>query len=341
MFTQDLHDLVFRRHEQNGADELLIITGYIGPYPFKELKKLPIKCSVIYGMYGSDSIGEKLHEALNKIQLSSTNTQLHYSKTGIHAKCYLWMKEGEMIDALIGSANFSRNGLETPYREVLVEADPAVFRKLKQYFDHIISNSIPSSSNSVVIKTRPHQVNQKGVPTECKLSFLSKSKEVPKASGLNWGMNSKQVGGNSNTSIGDAEIRITEDTLIDFPSLFPPKLAIPSKKSKKTGALTRQNEEIELIWDDGVIMKGLLEQNQERKKFYRENPEMKGLLYPKAICSSGNKSTLGLYIRNRLGVTDTELITKKHLIDYGRTDVTVSLLAEDVYGMDFSVTKAP
>lgn len=341
MFTKNLQDLVFKRHEANGADELLIITGYIGLSPFEELNTLPINCRVIYGMYGSDSIGEKLHKKLNKIQSSSHNTEIYYSKASIHAKCYLWAKDGLVIDALVGSANFSHNGLATHNREVLVEADPQVFLDLNEYFENILCNSIACDSHLVVIKPKLKQVTPSGTLVECRLSFLSKStNDVPEASGLNWGMNSKQVGGKSNTSIGDAEIRISEDILVSFPSLFPPKLAIPSKTSK-TGALTRQNEEIEMLWDDGVIMKGLLEQNHERIKFYRENPEMKGLLYPKAICSSGKKSTLGLYIRNRLGVTDTELITKKHLTDYGRTDVTVSLLAEGVYEMDFSVNKDP
>lgn len=333
MFIEGLQDIIFKRHETNSADELLIITGYIGPYPFKELEKLPINCTVIYGMYGSDSIGEKLHKTLNKIQSSSNNTKLYYSKTGIHAKCYLWTKEGVVIDALVGSANFSRNGLATPNREVLVEADPTVFPQLNQYFEDIISNSITCDSHLVVIKTKPKQISQSGGLTECRLSFLSKiggALIVPRASGINWGVNSKKVGGTSNTSIGDAEIRITKEAITEFPNLFPPKLATPSKRSA-TGKLTRQNDEVELIWDDGFVMKGLLEQNNK----------MDGLLYPKAICSSERKSHLGLYLRDRLGVSDTEIITMKHLTDYGRTDVTVSLLAEGVYEMDFSVTKNP
>lgn len=88
---------------------------------------------------------------------------------------------------------------------------------------------------------------------------------------------------------------------------------------------------MELIWDDGFVMKGLLEQNNE----------MNGLLYPKAICSSERKSVLGLYLRERLGVSPTHLITVDDLIKYGRTDITVSLLAEGVYEMDFSVNKTP
>lgn len=337
MFTKDLQDLVFRRHEANKADELLIITGYIGPSPFEELKEIPINCTVIYGMYGADNIGEKLHKTLNNIQSSSSNTMLYYSKDPIHAKCYLWMKGGVLIDALVGSANFSRNGLATPNREVLIEADPTVFLQLHQYFDSIIRKSITCDSSSVVIKVKQKQVSTSGTSTECRLSFCSKRKGVliqplivPKASGINWGMNSKQAGGTVNTSIGDAEIRIRTEDIRAFPHLFPPKLGTPSKKSSSENTI-RQNDEVELIWDDGFVMKGLLEQDIN----------MDGLLYPKAICSSGKKSDLGLYLRRRLGVSDTELITVKHLTDYGRTDVTVSLLAEGIYEMDFSVKKTP
>lgn len=333
MFIQDLQNLVFKRHEENGADELLIITGYIGPSPFRELNSLPVKCRVIYGMYGSDSIGERLHKTLNEFQSSSHNTELHYSKAGIHAKCYLWAKDGLVIDALVGSANFSRNGLATPNREVLVEADPEVFPQLNEYFENILSNSIACDSDLVVIKTKQKQAVSSSNSTECHLSLLAKIDGViivPKASGINWGINSKKAGGKSNTSIGDAEIRITKEAINDFPNLFPPKVGTPSKKSEN-GKLTRQNDEVELIWDDGFVMKGLLEQNNE----------MNGLLYPKAICSSERKSVLGLYLRERLGVSPTHLITVDDLIKYGRTDITVSLLAEGVYEMDFSVNKTP
>lgn len=333
MFTQNLQDLVFKRHEANGADELLIITGYIGPYPFKELNNIPIKCRVIYGMYGSDSIGEKLHKALSNIQSSSTNTELLYSKAGIHAKCYLWAKEGVVIDALVGSANFSRNGLATPNREVLVEADPEVFPELTQYFKNILSNSIDCNSHSVVIKAKPNHIVRNNNLTECRLSLLSKMNGrlmVPEASGINWGSRSVDVGGTSHTSIGDAEIRITKEAITNFPNLFPRKLGTPNTRSS-SGKLTRQNDEVELIWDDGTVMKGLLEQNIN----------INGSLYPKAICSSERKSVLGLYLRKRLGVSPTHIITVNDLTNYGRTDITVSLLAEGVYEMDFSVNNTP
>jgi hypothetical protein len=327
MFSTNLESIVFNRHTYCQADELLIITGYIGLDPFSNLKNLPLNCNVIYGMYGADSIGEKLHNSLNQINSSLMNADLFYSQRAVHSKCYLWKKNGVIVDALIGSANFSRNGLATPDREVLVEADPTVFGQLQDYFDKVFRSSIPCNSSLVKIKSKPKPSIIAGLMTDCRLSFLAKKNgvwEVPAKSGLNWGVNSTQVGGTSHTCVGDAEIRITKEAIEHFSDLFPPKLGVPSKRS---GKLQRQNDEIELIWDDGVIMKGLLEQNLPQGD----------LIYPKAICSSDSKAELGLYLRKRLGVSSTQVITKADLARYGRTDVTISLQGEGVYYMDFSV----
>lgn len=331
MFSTNLENIVFNRHTHRNADELLIITGYIGPSPFSNLGNLPIRCHVIYGMYGADSIGEKLHLSLKKINSSLQNTELFYSQNAVHSKCYLWKKNGIIVDALIGSANFSRNGLATPDREILVEADNSIFNQLQAYFDKVFRNSISCNSTLVKFKSKSKQIINSTLLTECKLSFLAKKNgvlEVPVKSGLNWGVNSTQVGGTSHTCIGDAEIRITKEAIENFPDLFPPKLGTPSKR---TGKLQRQNDEIELIWDDGVIMKGLLEQNLPQGN----------LIYPKAICSSESKAELGLYLRRRLGVSNTKTITKQDLDNYGRTDVAVSLQAEGVYYMDFSTHNNP
>jgi hypothetical protein len=186
MFSTNLENIVFNRHTHCNADELLIITGYIGPDPFTNLKNLPLDCHVIYGMYGADSIGEKLHNSLKKINSSLTNTDLFYSQSAVHAKCYLWKKDGAIVDALIGSANFSRNGLATPDREVLVEADPAVFGQLQNYFDKVFKNSISCDSSLVKVKSKTKTLTLSGLLTECKLSFLAKKNgvlEVPAKSG--------------------------------------------------------------------------------------------------------------------------------------------------------------
>lgn len=64
--------------------------------------------------------------------------------------------------------------------------------------------------------------------------------EVPPRSGINWGVNSTQVGGTSHTCIGDAEIRITK--VLKIFQIFPPKLGTPSKRSGNyKGKMTKLN----------------------------------------------------------------------------------------------------
>ena len=58
LFYQDLEEIIFNRHQIIDADELIVLSGYVGPNPVKRLENLPLKSLVIYGMYGSDGIGE-------------------------------------------------------------------------------------------------------------------------------------------------------------------------------------------------------------------------------------------------------------------------------------------
>ena len=89
----------------------------------------------------------------------------------------------------------------------------------------------------------------------------------------------------------------------------------------------RHNDAIEIIWDDGISMEGLLEGSQP----------IDGIIYPKQISSFPNKSELGEYFRRRLGVPFGQPVRRLHLNRYGRTDVAVSLINEGVYRFDFSV----
>ena len=61
--------------------------------------------------------------------------------------------------------------------------------------------------------------------------------------------------------------------------------------------------------------------------------------YPNKLSSFPKKSDLGKYFRSRLGTGDGEKITKKDLIDYGRTDVYIQKIGQDQYYIDFSKDK--
>lgn len=126
---------------------------------------------------------------------------------------------------------------------------------------------------------------------------------VPTQSGLNWGFADAHV------NVEDAYIALTIHFFRQYPDFFPP-----------------HGETINVQWDDGVRMCCLLEGTQQ----------INGDIYPKQISSYDDKSVLGHYLRGRLGVEPTHLITMQDLINYGRDHVTVRSLGNNNYFFDFS-----
>jgi hypothetical protein len=316
LYTQDLEELIFNRHQMHNTDELIVLSGYLGPRPVARLQELPLNSTVVYGMYGSEGIKPTLHNALTDIQHDVQNLNIFYSKLPVHSKCYAWRKNGEIIHALIGSANFSVNGLTTPFREVLAETTFDTFKPLNSYIQHVLNNSISCLEvgyGKVIESTIKSQY--------CSMTLLARNDEVQNSAGLNWGQNPK-----NHTTPNDAYITLRTSHIRDYPNLFQPKQINPQVIDSR-GRQQRHNDSIEIIWDDGLTMEGLLEGSQP----------IDGVIYPKQISSFPSKAQLGEYIRYRIGVPLGQPVRKHHLISYGRTDIVVSLIGDGVYKFDFSV----
>lgn len=321
LFKENLEDLIFTRHEKFNVDQLVIVSGYIGPNPIKKLRKIPLDCSVIYGMYGErNCVNSALHTQVVDYQSSYDNINIYYSKSAIHAKAYIWLLDQKPVTALIGSANFSTKGLNTPWREILAEASKDISQKLNEYKNKIIEDSLLCISDDVVIctgKTRETK-DETFDPNICTMTLLDPStNETHGGHGLNWGHSE-----GSHVNIDDANIPIRSNHVNNYPHFFPQKQSAPSEDSEG-GRPQRHNDPIEIIWDDNTLMRGLLEGN--RKNF------------PKQISSFPQKNIIGIYFRERLGLNRGEFITKRHLESYGRTDISVSLVEEGIYYFDFSV----
>lgn len=129
--------------------------------------------------------------------------------------------------------------------------------------------------------------------------------EVQRQAGLNWGFS------NGNVCTADAYLALNKDFFRHYSNFFP-----------NHGSL------INVLWDDGMEMICLLEGTQE----------IDGLLYPKQISTYNDKSILGRYLRNRLGVTDEHLITRMDLNNYGREDIDIGYDARNnIYHFNFGV----
>lgn len=316
LYTENLEEIIFHRHEMFASDELIVLSGYVGPKPIERLRNLPFQSKVIYGMYGEEGIKRPLHNSLVNIQNSTNDINIFYSNIPVHSKCYAWRNRGQIVHALVGSANFSTNGLTTPYREVLAETTFDTFNPLNVYIQKILNNSISCSELRVM-----NIVEQVAAFETCSLSLLGRNGEVQNAAGLNWGQNP-----NNHTTKDDSYIKIRIKDIKEHPELFPPK-QLNSLKFDGRGRMHRHNDNIEIIWDDGVCMDGLFFGNQE----------IDGVLYPKQVGSFPHYAEMGKYLRDRVGIPHGQPFRKHHLERYGRDTIEISLISEGVYKFDFSI----
>lgn len=322
LFNSNLEEIIFNRHHTFQSDELVILSGYLGPNPVARLETLPFTSTVIYGMYGDKGIQNSLHNALLHIHNNVPHVNIYYSQIPIHSKCYIWKNNHNIQHALIGSANFSTNGLTTPDREILAETTYDTFQPLNDYINRVLTNSIICTD---VVLTQQNQnilttQNIHATTQFCRMSLLGRENTIQRASGLNWGQ------GRGNVTPNDAYITIKKEYIRQYPNLFPPKQGFTTMFNVGGREQKRQSDKVEIIWDDGFTMDALLEGNQ------KEN----GLIYPKQMSSFPSKSIMGQYLRHRLGVQSGHFVTQEDLERYGKTYIDVSLIDEGIYYFDFS-----
>lgn len=140
-------------------------------------------------------------------------------------------------------------------------------------------------------------------------SFDAKGRKyVPKASGLNWGLQ----GGHSRKGAGYAEayIPITGEIVDNYPLMIP---SFPSARVTTTGKSTRRYDSITVLWDDLTVMEMLFEGNGVERPTRSRPAGTPYFAYPKQLTSGtatgGGGAELGEYIRKRLGVSPRKVIT--------------------------------
>lgn len=343
LYTTGLEEVIYSKHEilSDKPDEMIIISGYLGPAPLQRLSEMKnIKVTVIAGMY-QNGIDARLLNSLENINNSNKSLSIKFSNLEIHSKIYIWKKQGKILSALIGSANFSSNGLRTDYRESLADATRDTFNPLDKYFQFILdqsSENVPVKKKQEVIDFKvtanAPKVNHEKIKYSVDIPLYDAHNEVPTASGLNWGL-ARLAKKRSHTSTGDAYIRLPKDILQTNQALIKPY----DSDFVQANGKKRNSDPIELIWDDGNVMEASLEGIQT----------LNGLNYPKQLSSYSSKtpfwegkkiskkSILGRYLRKRMKVGVDDLITMNTLKSYGRNTITLSLIEEGVYYADFSV----
>ena len=348
---KNLESIVFASNSQ--FDKLVIISGYITPTYFKKIyDSFKGKIEIYVGM-GDGKYKKSTFYAIETVlkEINDNRLEVFYTDFDVHAKIYIWSNSLGSRKILIGSANFS-DSMTKDYKEVLGEISS---NEVLAYYNHVKTNSTrfedvdkkTIKGEKYDISADPHTepvligedgallsllTSQKGQPNV--YGFVAKKYDVHGGGGLNWGFS------NAMPKPNDAYIPIPMSLVEANGSIF--------KTTKKA---------ILAIWDDGTEMEMLLEGNNVTKD---------GHIYPKQISSYNNKSILGKYLRKRIGnklginlvipdsVTKDDLradgrskspvkkyrqymITKSMLQRYGRYDVEIRNMGDDIYYFDFSV----
>ena len=293
------------------CDELLIVSGYVGLGPLMNLTLVDgIKLNVIFGL-ATESVSKQLHEELLRIENENKRIKIYYSNMPSHVKIYMWRKKGVPVHCVNGSANFTSNGLLKPFREILALVPASQFKSIMSYIKIIQDESF--SLREFVPKVKISNADNEEVRAQpIDGSFISGSLYAEKSK-INWGH------GNANTNPRDAYIPISSLDVKRFPHLFP-------AKTESRGLGYADNDPIDIIWDDGTVMTGILEGTQN----------VNGERFPNKIGSYRDKKILGDYLRDRMGLEQGVFVTETDFINYGRDNIGIKKIGDSTYQFDFS-----
>lgn len=330
-FSDGLYDTALLEPVKSGArfDKLLIVSGYASSamafHHLDELRRLEklVPVNLIYGMIKSDGITRSNHKGFQEL---SQNTFKDYFSCKylvkgepVHAKVYIWCREGNPVLAYAGSANYTQMAfLNSKRREVLAPCNPV---KAFEFFTSLhgdtlectnpkvnreitsfnrFDNSTPvdfsnedGKINVVSDKASPYYGLEKAT-----ISLLDRTGEVPKRSGLNWGQR-EELHREPNQAYFSVRGELKKS---DF---FPPRGIY-----------------FTVLTDDNQIIQCVRAQDDA-----------------KAIHTPHDNSEIGRYIRTRAGIPLGAMVTAKDLVRYGRTSVDFYKIDNENYYMDFSVKK--
>ena len=304
------------------ANKMLAVSGYAAAnmvYTHADsLSKINCQSSitVISGMAPIQGIDKAHHEQFIKFSqegICGSEFSCKYVESGnpVHAKVFIWMRNDDPVIAFAGSANYTNAGFGENQNEVMTHVNPD---EALDFYNQTIERTVDCLDQEVgnkisikILQQTPkiqeqtpgiqQRKDEKGVKDDSvTLSLLkSKTKEIHKAGGLNWGHRT-----NYNRNRNQAYIPVPSE--IRKRNFFP----------KITQPFT-------VCTDDG-------------KNFLFVVAQGKG----KALHTTLDNSLLGRYFRERLQLESEQFVEKRHLLEYGRTDVTFTKIDDDTYLMDFS-----
>lgn len=333
MITENLFEEVLMNPVENGADRLLVVSGYAtSAMAFHHLDRLrkrgyDTKVDLIVGMSIQDGLSLSNHRGFQKIVTDDFaddfTCRYLYVRPPVHSKIYVWLEKNRPVQCFAGSANYSQTAFGKLQREVLTHADP---HSGYDYFNSLNPQTIFCENLDVeglitiysddqyqqrFAKIVDAERDEQIIATDeedavddilrcVKVSFLDKEGNLPEgASGLNWAFRP----GKPRKNLNEAYIQL------------PPVVY-------KSDFFPLRGNHFTVLTDDGKSLICTRAQKDERGH---------------AIETPQNNGLLGEYFRHRLGLPYGSKVTKEDLLNYGRTDIEFCKIDDETYEMDFSV----
>ncbi|MCY4655441.1 MAG: NgoFVII family restriction endonuclease [Gammaproteobacteria bacterium] len=307
MINENLYQKVLLQPAEEGATQLLIVSGYASSSMayrhLAELKKIPgwdttTNVHLIYGMSTTEGVSLIHDNMFHKLQREENGFRCFYrvDRPSVHSKVYIWMNGDTPIKAFVGSANYTQRGFlgVGQQMESMTEADP---QEAFGFYQSILCGSMEIDHDDIdqnVVFFKSEAIRQES--DYATLPLLNRQGHVNERSGLNWGQRPE-------------ENRNPNQAYLPIPSSIAKRQFFPPRTVRFT-----------VLTDDQKSFVAVTAQDND-----------------KAIHTPEGNHILGEYFRARLGIPLGAPITKEDLERYGRTDVEFCKLDDETYVMDFSV----
>ncbi len=296
-----------------GCNELRVLSGYASPHIVYDLlgksEAERVSLAVTVGMVGADGISLGAHRGFVALQSLDYpgRVRVDYVIRGrpVHAKLFVWSRDGVPQRAFAGSANCTSNGLHGGYRELVVSADPIASMA---FIDAVAADALPCDDPTfpddlIFLSTRtprnrldgemPQQWPWEGGMSESvEISLLTPRTDTGVAYGLNW---------------GQRDGRDPDQAYLPVPAVVA-----------KSGFLPPRGKRFTLLSSDGQALSAVVAQDGN-----------------KAIETPDSNAKMGRFIRARLGLPSGFLIQAADLERAGCTGYRLYKVDEETFAIEF------
>ena len=325
IFTKNLYDSILSNPvSENGFNNLSIITGYSSPgmvkQHFDKINDPSFKINIIIGMGIGGSINHNYYKNLMKSYPERFGCY-YFNETGnsVHSKLYIWSKNDSYC-GFAGSANYSNQAFFNNSRhELMFQLNENEIRQALNYYDKIKDLSVLCTDPEIDRTINSEDVSFEGSLSEdvklfdgtaielkpyngrrrIRLSLLTKNgKAHNPGNGLNWGVGTEK--------------RPRKDKNASF---------LPTRDSKRWEFFPPWEKKYFIIQD----------YHDKDDMFFG----MIGGTDGKNLSSGEDNQIFGAWFRKKLGLKYGEIITKSHLLNYGKTYVDFHKVDDETFLIEF------